>query len=167
MHLAYFVSLAWRGLDWVNHIDLHKVRTENRAVVGTRAWHKAGVKCRTQIPRITLFKVLNHGKDLVTQISRIALFKVLNHGKDLVTQISRIALFKVLNHGKDLVTQISRISLFKVLNHGKDLLTQISRIALLKVLNHGKIRVYGNFNKHFMYANYLVPYIVIKWKIII
>jgi hypothetical protein len=82
---------------------LHKVRIENRAVVGTRAWHEAGVKHRTQIPRITIFKVLNHGKDLVTQISKITLFKVLNHGKDLLTQISRIALLKVLNHGKDLV----------------------------------------------------------------
>jgi hypothetical protein len=58
---------------------LHKVRTENRAVVGTRAWwHEAGVKHRTQIFRIALFKVLNHGKDLLTQISRIALLKVLS-----------------------------------------------------------------------------------------
>jgi hypothetical protein len=93
---------------------LHKVRIKNRAVVGTRAWHEAGVKHRTQTCRIALFKVLNHGKDLVTQISRIAIFKVLNHGKDLVTQISRIALFKVLNHDKDLVTQISSRSLTMV-----------------------------------------------------
>jgi hypothetical protein len=89
---------------------LHKVRIKNRAVVGTRAWHEAGVKHRIQIPRIAIFKVLNHGKDLVTQISKLALFKVLNHGKDLLTQISRIALLKVLNHGKDLVMQVFRIT---------------------------------------------------------